>query len=106
MDHHWRRTDGTGPELTTPTNKKPPQNNKTIQLADFLTFRLFDCSTVILFDFPIFFLIFAAQTQTGLIWIRQQVEWECKHVERCEAGSLIPTTSPINGNNYDYALAA
>ncbi len=24
---------------------------------------------------------------TGLIWIRQQVEWECKHAERCEAGS-------------------
>ena len=33
------------------------------------------------------FRIFAVANPKGLIWIRQQVEWDCKHAERCEYGS-------------------
>jgi len=31
---------------------------------------------------------------TGLIWIRQQVLWDCKHAECCEYSSLILILTP------------
>jgi hypothetical protein len=51
-------------------------------------------------------ILYLCMTFPGLIWIRQQVEWKCKHAERCEYGSLILTLTPLNGNDYNYAMAA
>jgi hypothetical protein len=91
-----------------------PKTIKHIKLTDrpspvptiYSTSKLLNNSTPQQFNNSTFFRIFAKQTHLGLIWIRQQVLWECKHVERCEAGSLIPNTKPINGNDYNYAMAA